>query len=381
MIGPALPDFRLEVHFARWEFAVEHNLAASDAESMSVGELLALAGRDPGELAALGLGYGPVEGSAALRRAVAATYERVDADDVLCFAGAEEALFWAVQLLVGPGEHAVVTVPNYQSMEAVAVATGAAITGLPLWAGSGDALRWELDLDQFEAALRPETTLVAINFPNNPTGFVPPRADFEELVRRCDARGIRVLSDEVYRGVELDPARTLDQAADRSERALSIGVMSKAYGLPGLRVGWVASRDRELLARLGRAKHYTTICNAGPSEFLATIALEHADAILARTQAVITGNLRLFDAFFDKHADHFSWTRPDGGCVAFPRFAGTEGVETFCRRAAEEAGVLLLPAALFASGLAEVPADRFRIGIGRRNPQPALDALTTLLVP
>ncbi|MEJ7725574.1 MAG: aminotransferase class I/II-fold pyridoxal phosphate-dependent enzyme [Actinomycetes bacterium] len=201
----------------------------------------------------------------------------------------------------------------------MAVATGAAITGLPLWTGSGDELRWGLDLDRLESVLRPETRLVAINFPNNPTGFVPPPAAFDELVRLCDARGIRVLSDEVYRGVELDPARTLDQAADRSEPALSIGVMSKAYGLPGLRVGWVATRDRELLARLSRAKHYTSICNSVPSEYLAALALQHAEVILERTRAVITGNLPLLDAFFAEHADRFSWTPPDGGCVAFPR--------------------------------------------------------------
>lgn len=375
----ALPDFRLEVHFGRWEFAAEHNLAASDGESMSIGDLLALAGRDPGDLTALRMGYGPVEGSVELRQAIAATYQRIDAGDVLCFAGAEEAIFWAMQLLLGPGDHGVVTVPNYQSMESVAVASGASITGLPLWTGSGDELHWELDLDRLEAVLRPETRLVAINFPNNPTGFVPPPADFDELVRLCDARGIRVLSDEVYRGVELDPARTLDQAADRSETALSIGVMSKAYGLPGLRVGWVATRDRELLARLSRAKHYTSICNSVPSEYLATLALQHAEVILERTRAVITGNLSLLDAFFAEHADRFSWTPPDGGCVAFPRYTGSDGVETFCRRAVEEAGVLLLPASLFTSGIADVPTDRFRIGVGRRDPGPALHALRGLL--
>ena len=379
MIASGLPDFRLEVHFARWEFAAEYNLAASDAESMTIGELLVLAGRDPAELTSLGLGYAPVEGSLPLREAIAALYRRVQPDDVLCFAGAEEAVFWAMQVLVGSDEHAVVTVPNYQSMESVTVATGAAVTGLPLWSGTGDDVRWQLDLDRFDAALRPETRLVAINFPNNPTGFVPPREVVADLVRRCDERGIRVLSDEVYRGVELDPTHTLDQAADLSQTAVSVGVMSKSYGLPGLRIGWVACRDRKLLDRLARAKHYTTICNAVPSEFLATLALQHGDAIQARTRDVIAGNLPLFDAFFAEHPDRFTWSPPDGGCVAFPRYRSTEGVEAFCRRAVEAAGVILLPASLFASELADVPADRFRVGLGRRNPGPALDALRTIL--
>ncbi len=375
MIAVPLPDFRLEVHFARWEFAAEHNLAASDAESMTIAELLALGGRELGDLASLGLGYGPVEGSVELREAIAARYQHLAADDVLAFAGAEEAIFWAMQVLVQPSEHAVITVPNYQSMESVAATNGAQLTGLPLWSGRGDGLRWELDLDRFEAALRPETRLVAINFPNNPTGFVPPRATFEDLVRRCDERGIRVLSDEAYRGVELDLARTLDQAADLSETAVSVGVMSKAYGLPGLRVGWIACRDRDLLDRLARAKHYTTICNAVPSEYLAALALQHADVILTQTRTVIETNLPLFEAFFAAYPELFAWAAPDGGCVAFPRYLGPDGVEAFCRRAVEEAGVILLPAPLFASELAEIPNDRFRVGVGRRNPGPALDAL------
>ena len=294
----SLPDFRLEIHFDRWEFAAKHNLAASDAESMSIGELLALADRDPGELASLRLGYGPVEGSAELRAAIASTYDQLEPDDVLCFAGAEEAIFWAMQLLVGPGEHAVITVPNYQSMESVAVATGASTTGLPIWTGSGDDLRWELDLDQFEAALRPDTRLVAVNFPNNPTGFVPPVDDFVELVRRCEERGIRVLSDEVYEGSSSIPDGRSPRLPTSVRDALSINVMSKSYGLPGLRIGWVACRDRELLARLARAKHYTTICNAVPSEYLAALALQHAETIKARTRALSPDNLPIFDEFF-----------------------------------------------------------------------------------
>ena len=196
----------------------------------------------------------------------------------------------------------------------------------------------------------------------------------------CDERGIRVLSDEVYRGIELDPSRTLDQAADLSETAVSIGVMSKAYGLPGLRVGWVASRDRDLLDRLARAKHYTTICNAVPERVPCRRSRSSMrTTIKARTRAVVADNLPIFDAFFTAPGPTFHWVRPDGGCVAFPRYAGSDGVEAFCRRAVEEAGVILLPASLFVSGLADVPHDRFRVGVGRRDPQPALDALGSLL--
>jgi aspartate/methionine/tyrosine aminotransferase len=156
-------------------------------------------------------------------------------------------------------------------------------------------------------------------------------------------------------------------------------VLSKSYGLPGLRIGWIACRDRAVLDTLERHKHYTSICNSAPGELLATIALNAGSLIQQRNRAIIAANLPLFDDFFARHGDLFEWARPDGGCVAFPRYRGPDGVEAFCRRLLEREGVLLLPASIYASELAPVPADRFRIGVGRRDPGPALDALDRFL--
>jgi aspartate/methionine/tyrosine aminotransferase len=155
--------------------------------------------------------------------------------------------------------------------------------------------------------------------------------------------------------------------------------MSKAYGLPGLRIGWLACRDRALLERLERRKHYTSICNAGPSEHLATVALGAADRIKARNRAIIAANLPIFDAFFDAWQEHFAWKHPQGGCVCFPRLLTGEPTSAFCRRLVERAGVVLLPADIYHSQLTDVPADRFRIGVGRRDPQPALAAFDRFL--
>jgi aspartate/methionine/tyrosine aminotransferase len=367
-----LPDFRLEVHFSRWEFVARYHLSASDAQTMTVGDLLALGtDADRAAFADLPLGYTPTWGTDRLRAAVAATYDTCAAGDVLTFAGAEEALFWAMQVLAGPGDHAVVTVPNYQAMETVPRAAGVEVTGVALDPADG----WRLDLDTVADALRPNTSLVAVNFPNNPTGAVPDPGTWAGLVRLCEERGVRLLSDEVYRGLESDPARTLPQAADLSPTAVSVNVLSKAYGLPGLRVGWVACRDRSVLAALERHKHYTSICNAGPSELLAAVALDAAERIRARNRGIVAANLPVFGEFFARHPDLFEWRPPQGGCVAFPRYLGADGVEAFCRDLVETAGVLLLPAGVFASDLAPVPADRFRIGVGRLDPGPALAAL------
>lgn len=357
-----------------WEFKAKHHLTASDAETLTIGELLDMSGaRDAFE--AVGLGYVSTWGTSELRAAIASTYETVDPErDVLAFAGAEEAMFWALQELVGPGDHAVVTVPNYQSMETLTLRTGAEVSGWELRPEHG----WAPDLAELEALLRPETKLVAVNFPNNPTGAVPPRSTFEALAALCDERGIVLFSDEVYRGLELDPARTLPQACDLSSRAVSLNVMSKAYGLPGLRIGWLCTHDRDLLERLERRKHYTSICNAGPSEFLATLALRHGDAVRARNRAIIERNLPVFDAFFARWDERFEWEHPQGGCVCFPRYLGGDAGR-FCRELVEQTGVVLLPADIYASELATVPADRFRIGVGRRDPEPALAALETFL--
>jgi aspartate/methionine/tyrosine aminotransferase len=373
---PRLPDFRLETYFSRWEFAAAYHLTASDAQTLTVDELLALgADDDRAAFDELPLGYTETRGTARLREAVAATYDTCGPEDILAFAGAEEAIFWAMQLLVGPGDHVLVTVPNYQALETVPRAGGADVTGVLLDPADG----WRLDLDAVRAALRPDTRLIAVNFPNNPTGAVPDQDTWRSLVELCDERGIRLLSDEVYRGLELDPARTLPQAADLSPNAVSVNVMSKSYGLPGLRVGWVACRDHALLEVLERHKHYTSICNAGPSEFLAAVALRAGERVQARNREIIAENLPLFDAFFAGYGDLFDWTPPDGGCVAFPRYRGSDGAEAFCTELVETEGVLLLPASVYTSELAAVPTDRFRIGVGRRDPGPALAAFGRFL--
>jgi aspartate/methionine/tyrosine aminotransferase len=276
-----------------------------------------------------------------------------------------------MQVLVGPGDHAVVTVPNYQATETVPLAAGADVTGIALDEADG----WRLDLDAVRAALRPETRVVAVNPPNNPTGALPDPATWQALIDLCEESGVRLVADEVYRGLELDPARTLRQAADASPTAVSINVMSKSYGLPGLRVGWIACHDHALLERLERHKHYTSICNAAPSEFLAAVALDAGDRIHERNRGIIAANLPKFDAFFAANPDLFDWAAPAGGCVAFPRYRGSDGVEAFCRDLVEQAGVLLLPAGIFRSEVGPVPADRFRISVGRRDPEPALAAL------
>ncbi len=370
-----LRTFRLEEYLGEWEFSARYYLTASDAESVTLAELLAMGTEeDRAGFMAMPLSYIETWGTGDLREAVAGTYDNVDAGHVLAFAGAQEAMFWAMQELAGPGDHAVVTVPCYQSMETVTVATGADVSALVMRRENG----WALDLDELRGLLRPNTKLIAVNYPNNPTGYVPDAATFRALVQLCDERGIRLFCDEVYRGIEVDRERTLPQAADLSETALSLNVASKSYGLPGLRVGWLACRDRALLERLEKRKHYTSICNPGPSEYLAAIALRNRERLWDRNRGIVAANRPLWEAFFARRADLFDWEPPVGGCVCFPRYKGGD-VDDLARRLAMKEGVVVLPASVYYSELADVPTDHFRVGLGRLGLGAGLEAFERFL--
>jgi len=370
-----LRTFRLEEYLGEWEFSARHYLTASDAESVTLEELLAMGSEEDREgFMTMPLSYIETWGTEDLREAVAGTYDNVDAGHVLAFAGAQEAMFWAMQELAGPGDHAVVTVPCYQSMETVTLATGADVSALLMRRENG----WALDLDELRGLLRPNTTLVAVNYPNNPTGYVPDQATFRSLVQLCDERGIRLFCDEVYRGIEVDRACTLPQAADLSKTALSLNVASKSYGLPGLRIGWLACRDRALLERLEKRKHYTSICNPGPSEYLAAMALRNRGRIWERNRGIVAANRPLWEAFFARRPDLFDWEPPVGGCVCFPRYKGGD-VDDFARRLVMEEGVVVLPATVYYSELADAPTDHFRVGLGRLGLEEGLAAFDRFL--
>lgn len=356
-----LPPFALEKRFSRWEFRARYNAAGSDMESLPLERLLDLAAPERREQwHKLHLGYTETWGLPELREAIAATYETVTADEVLCFAGAEEGIFCAMNGLLTPEDHALVCYPNYQSAESLP-ASICEVSGIPLRPNDG----WNLDPDDLRQALSAKTKLVSVNFPNNPTGAVLKQERFKALVDTCNKNGLWLFSDEVYRGMERDPERRLPAAVDVCERGVSLGVMSKAYGLPGLRIGWIACKDRTFLQHMERMKHYLSICNSAPAELLALMALEAEETILQRNLELAEQNRELLRTFFQRHDDLFEWYEPDAGCVAFPRYLGSDGADAFCDRLVEEAGVLLMPASVFSSTLGNVPQDRFRVGYGR----------------
>lgn len=364
-------DFVLETHFSKWEFNAKYHMTASDSQSMSLAELLAMGtAKDIDAYNNLWLGYTETWGAADLREEIGKTYEHLSAENILCFAGAEEGVYTAMRVILKKGDHAIVVVPNYQAAETIPLDI-CEVSGV----GLHEDNNWSLDIDEVAAAIRPNSKLVSINFPNNPTGAIISNEQFNALVALCRKHDLYLFSDEVYRLIETNDGNRIPQAADVYEKGISLNVCSKAYGFPGLRIGWIGCQDLDLLLRLEKYKHYLSICNSAPSERLAVIVLKNKEAILAKNRTRVRANLEKLQSFFNQYPDLFEWTLPDGGCVAYPRFLGKKGVENFCKRLIEEAGVLLLPSSIYRSELLDTPQDRFRIGFGREGIDMGLNAM------
>ena len=360
-----IAPFEIERFYDRWEFRAELMLSSSDCESLALAELLALEPDAEERLHGLRLGYTEVAGSEELRGAVAALYEHVEAPDVLTLAAAEEGIFLAYHALLAAGEHAVIESPCYGSAIALAHSTGAEVS---LWQRRHED-GWRHDIPALEGLLRPDTRLIYINSPHNPTGTQMSRADHERMLELARERSIVVFSDEVYRGLEHDPRERLAASCDLYERAISLGTVSKAHGLPGLRIGWIACRDPAILARIRELKLYTTICSSAPSELLVALALRHAGALVERNRAIILANLPLLDAFMERRRELLDWVRPTAGPIGFARVSAERDVTAWCEEIAERAGVLLLPGAVY-----EEPR-HIRLGFGRANLPQALARL------
>jgi len=351
-----LPPFALERWFARYEFSVRINLCASCAPATSTADLLSLGGeRAREDYLRLGLDYLPNQGTDTLRSRIASLYRELREEDIQVTTGASEAIFLLMNSLFAAGDKIIVQQPAYQSLYAVARAAGVEVGDWPLGGGEN----YSLDLDLLEDLIDARTRAVVVNNPHNPTGYIMTRREMDRLVEIVERRGLWLISDEVYRGITYNPQDELPAAVDLASRAVCIGDMTKPYGLGGLRVGWLAARDRSLLAACAAMRDYTTMCNAAPAEFLAALALEHRRELLAEKLAVARENLRQWRAFADRRPGLFSWSAPRGGFTLFPRYHLPVDSTAFCRGLVEKKSVLLLPGAVFGR------EKHFRLGLGQ----------------
>jgi aspartate/methionine/tyrosine aminotransferase len=334
-------------------------------------ELLSLADDEAQTLwESLSLGYTEAVGHRLLRREIAALY-RLTAEEVLVFSGAQDAIYAWARSSLQPGDHVVCVWPAYQSLFEVARAQGCQVDLLSLDDGRGG---FAFDVDKLHRLLRPNTRAVVINTPHNPTGVQLTETQLKAVVEACRARRATLLCDEVYRFLEPKDDATLPGAASLGDGAVSIGALSKSFGLAGLRIGWIASRDRALLSRVAAYKDYTSICASAPSEVLAMIALRNRQGMAARNRAIVRDNTAHMHSFVTAHAEQVSWCPPQAGAVALARLLGEPDADAFVERAAREHGVLLMPGRVFGR-----PGPEFRVGLGRRNFAEGLPRLAAAL--
>lgn len=365
-----LSPFKLERYFARYEFNTEFLLCSSDCESMSISELLALEDGAADKFQRHWLGYTESLGSPTLRSEIAGMYSTTQPEDILVFSGANEAIYLFMLAALKENDHVIVQSPHYQSLSEVAKGLGCLVSPWRAREENG----WALDLDELRRLIRSSTKAIIVNVPHNPTGYLMPRADFDSLNELVKENKLLLFSDEVYRESEYNPADRLPAAVDYGVHAVSLGVTSKTYGLAGLRIGWIATKNRDLYNKLASLKDYTTICNSAPSEFLAEVAIRHRMKLAGRNLNIIQSNLTIIDNLFTRYASLFTWHRPKAGSMGFPRLL--EGnVESFCDDLVKKAGVLLLPGTMY-----DETTNHFRLGLGRKNLPQAVERLEEYLV-
>lgn len=353
-----IAPFKLERYFAAHEFTAKHLLSCSDCEPLSQAELLALADDETRALwAQLSLGYTESAGHPLLRREIAAMYERATADDVLVCAP-EEGILISMNVLLNPGDHVIAPYPGYQSLSSIAAAIGCQMSR---WEPRIHDGRWQFAIDELLDQIQPHTKLIVINLPHNPTGATISHAAYAALMDAAASRGIYVFADEMYRLLEYDPAQRLPAGTDLYERAITLSGMSKAFGLAGLRLGWLVIRDRTLWNKLAAFKDYTTICSSAPSEILSLIGLRAKDTLVQRNMTIIQENLIELERFFAQHDGLFQWPRPAAGSVTLAALR-TGDIDAMCQALLAKKKAMLLPGSAF-----DYPGNYFRLGLGRQD--------------
>ena len=335
-----IPPFELERFQSIHEHQVEINLTESGVEPLEVGELL---GPDAvGVLLDQPLAYIQSNGTPELRAAVAATFPGATEDHVVVANGGAEANFVACWRLIEPGDEVVVMQPNYGQVQGLAEGFGAVVRPWPLREErTAPSPRWAPDVDELRALVTDRTKLVAVCNPNNPTGARLTEAEVAAVCEIAGRHGAWVLSDEIYRGVEHDGVET-PSVWGRTERAIVTGGLSKAYGLPGLRIGWAVTAQ-DMAADLWSRRDYTTIAPSALSDRLARHALARRTALLDRTRRMIAANVPIVGAWLDAHAGELAWVPPEAGAIGFVRYGHDIGSSALADRLRQTEGVLVVP--------------------------------------
>lgn len=335
-----IEPFGVEIWMNEWETRCDWNLAETCVESITIAELMALAGKnetDLTDLLPMKMTYGAIEGSDRLRSAIAALYENQQPENLIVTHGTIGANMLVHKTLVSRGDRVVAVVPTYQQHYSIPESIGAEMHLLRL----DEANNWLPDLDALRAMVTPETKLIAINNPNNPTGALMDRAMLEQIASIARDADAWVLCDEVYRGTGQTGDGMGPSMADIYEKGISTASTSKAFSLAGLRLGWIAA-PREVIEAVSIHRDYDTISVGVLDDHFATLALENADRLLARSHTITRGNLAILSDWIATEP-LMSWVTPKAGTTALLKYDLPLSSRDFCVALLEETGVMFTP--------------------------------------
>jgi capreomycidine synthase len=358
------PRAPLEEWMRLYYFAVDADIGSSGVSDYSLAELRALLGIRVEEMDAIVFHDSQTLGGPGVRGAIARRWAGGDVDRVMVTHGSTEAIFLVLNALLRPGDEVVVLDPVYPGLGDVARAIGCRLVPWTLRPENG----WRPDLDELADAVTPRTRMIVVNFPHNPTGATLTPAEQDALLDIARQAGAWLLWDAAFADLVYD-APPLPDPALRYERAISLGTLSKAYGLPGLRVGWCLAAP-EVLRRMTRVRDYTTLHLSPLVELIAERTVGAADRILEQKRAPARRNRQTVQRWMDEQGGAITWTLPAGGVCGFPRLHAAPDAEAFCHALAREQRVMLVPGTCFGwPGHARLgfggPADALEEGLGR----------------
>ncbi len=366
-----IPDFKLEEFWKKYEFTTPYILCGSDAETWTLQDLLAMADPDSKNLwESLTFNYTEIPGHPLLREEIAKLYSSVKPDEVFTFAGAEEGIYCTMRTLIEPEDHVIIIDPCYQSLSTLPQTFGAEVTVIHLKPEN----QWNLDFEEVKMAFRPNTKLLVLNYPHNPTGTLLNKEILDGLIELARNSGAYILSDEVYRYLEVEEDKRMPSIVDIYEKGITLNVMTKSFGLAGLRIGWLACREAIFLKRAGSYKLYLSICNSAPSEILAIMGLRAKDQILKRNREIVLENLKILDEFMARNQDYLSWVRPQSGTMAVLELLLPISIANFTEDLVRAEGVLIMPGSVF-----DLKGNFFRIGFGKKSMPSILERFESYL--
>ena len=366
-----LKDFAIERYFAKYEFSAKYMMSSSDCDGFGMDEVLSLASAsEKADWLGLKLGYTETRGSIPLRKAIQKHYQNIELNEIIVTSPGE-ANFVLMNVLLSKGDEVVCMAPLYQSLYQIAKDIGCRLT---LWEPIEDNGGWNYAVDQLNRLITEKTKLLIVNFPHNPTGYSPSKEEQLDIIKICRKKDVYIFSDEMYRFLDHRQGERLPSMCDVYEKSISLWGTSKTFGLAGVRIGWITSKDRGLLQKIENFKDYLSICSSAPSEILATIALNNLDYFLQRNLNKIRHNIQIFEAFQKKHDALFDFQAPPASSTAFVRFHLESSTAAFAEKLVKETGIMLLPSEAFEYG-----SKHARIGFGRKNFEEVLSVFDAYL--